>query len=175
MFGFFEMVFAFLTRQLGTRGDAADANGSALARLREIVQKGIIVKYTVPSMNVKFSNDTPVQFTSSTPEGPLKTFRLDRMPFVNPMKVRLRSTVYNSTAVSGTSTYFRIRKNGEVILEKQGFQAGTETFDLDITIDIGDEITLEARRGTTAGYGELRQFRIMYDVIESTEINGTMS
>lgn len=175
MFGFFEMVFAFLTRQLGTRGDDADANGSALARLREIVQKGIIVKYTVPSMNVKFSNDTPVQFGPSTPEEPLKTFRLDRMPFVNPMKVRLRSTVYNSTAVSTTGTYFRIRKNGEVILEKQGFEAGTETFDLDITLDVCDEITLEARRGTTTGYGELRQFRIMYDVIESTEINGTMS
>src|SRR5690625_426587 len=37
MFGFFEMIFAFLTRQLGPREDSANANGSLHSKSSKIM------------------------------------------------------------------------------------------------------------------------------------------
>jgi hypothetical protein len=156
MFGMMEALLSFIRRQVGLRTDAADATGSAhakLVHLNQVLQK----KPVIASDTLRYSADTPRTATDATDYVKLKEIQT----FVSGT-IRVAFDIKNDSYPKGGARG-QIYKNGVAVgIERSGSQAYS-THTEDLIFETGNLIQLYAKSTSGSTSVTVRNFRIYYD------------
>ena len=165
MFGLGEAMLGFLRRQVGLRTDAADANGSLHAKLAAL-------PVTLNVYGCRASDALKV--SADTPNAP-PTDSATEWTKVKEIYVNFSGTIRVSWQVCGNSahsikSYARVYVNdaprGAIgVSEDSTYVSFTE----DICVQKGNAVQLYMRKNKAEVWGNVRNFRIYYDIVSNLD------